>query len=167
MSSPMRKTRSSRAISSQRASRIASSMVTGLASSVFRTCSGFSRVVMVCSAVAMLRPAGIGGLEAGPWPRDRGTRDDFTKCGFSRRHRGRLRLGARRVDFAPDALRYRIQLGLRGVPLIEQRLMVAEHRVLRLPRLDLTGGNVRLGVVFRMPLATIRDHLQERGTFAP
>src|SRR5664279_2134822 len=155
MSSPMQKTLPSRSISSKSASRIASRYVI----------SAIERPPSRCAFVFLDRGANARAIPE--W---------LHRCRLRIhtvqriRRLGRRRLFGeirRRIDLGDHARVDGVELLLLDLQLLEQHAHVAiDGIVLLLPALDLAVGDVRLIVVLRVSLATIRHELDERDTLS-
>src|SRR5687767_12103037 len=151
MSSPRQKTFSSRSISSKSAWRMASRYVTS---------------AIVGSPACGPFVNGHGGADATPEP-ERIERRRVSVDADERierlGHRRALGLVGRRVDLALHASIDLIQFRLGDAFGLEENAHVAGDRIVaRLPLLDLARRDVRLVVVFRVPLSPVGDQLDER-----
>src|SRR5512140_323055 len=155
MSSPMQKTSLSRSISSKSASRIASRYVI---SAIERPPSGSALVLLDRGANARAIPQWLDHRRVGVHADQRVRR---------LRSRRLLREIRRRIDFGAHARVDGVELFLLHLQLLEKDAHVPVDRiVLLLPLVDLARRNVRLVVVLRVPLATVRHELDQRDTLA-
>src|SRR6185437_7755895 len=154
MSSPSMKTLASRSISSNSAWRIASRYVV---SAIEGPPARWAFVPIHRGGHPASIPERLG---------LRGIGVDATQRVVRLRHRRRIRHVRRRIDFRLDALIDPRQFRGGNTLGREHGTVAVERVILRLPSLNLSLGDVRLVVVLRVSLATIRDQLDERDALA-